>query len=63
MVPGGTSQIAIFSDHFSRHDPGVSEALRETLLARGDHYMHLADLGSYLAASTPIPRPGRARRS
>jgi glycogen phosphorylase len=44
----------IFSDRFSRHDPGVSEALRETLLTRGDHYMHLADLGSYLAADARV---------
>jgi starch phosphorylase len=32
----------------------VSEALRETLLTRGDHYMHLADLGSYLAADARV---------
>ena len=40
----------IFSDHFSRHEPGVFEPLRETLLTGGDHYMHLADLRSYLEA-------------
>ena len=40
----------IFSDHFSRHEPGVFEPLRETLLTRGDHYMHLADLTAYLEA-------------
>jgi glycogen phosphorylase len=40
----------IFSDHFSRNEPGVFEPLRETLLARGDHYMHLADLTAYLEA-------------
>jgi starch phosphorylase len=40
----------IFSDHFSRNDPGVFEPLRETLLTRGDHYMHLADLTAYLEA-------------
>jgi starch phosphorylase len=39
----------IFSDHFSRNEPGVFEPLRETLLTR-DHYMHLADLGAYLEA-------------
>jgi glycogen phosphorylase len=39
----------IFSDHFSRHEPGVFEPLRESLLTR-DHYLHLADLGSYLEA-------------
>jgi len=40
----------IFSDHFSRNEPGVFEPLRETLLTRGDHYMHLADLNAYLEA-------------
>ena len=40
----------IFSDYFSRHEPGVFEPLRETLLTRGDFYMHLADLKSYLEA-------------
>jgi starch phosphorylase len=40
----------VFSDHFSRNEPGVFEPLRETLLTRGDHYMHLADLTAYLEA-------------
>jgi starch phosphorylase len=40
----------IFSDYFSRYEPGVFEPLREMLLTRGDHYMHLADLKSYLEA-------------
>jgi starch phosphorylase len=40
----------IFSDHFSRNEPGVFAPLRDTLLTRGDHYMHLADLASYLEA-------------
>jgi starch phosphorylase len=40
----------IFSNHFSRNEPGVFEPLRETLLTRGDHYMHLADLTAYLEA-------------
>jgi starch phosphorylase len=38
----------IFSDHFSRYEPGVFAPLRDVLLTRGDHYMHLADLKSYL---------------
>jgi starch phosphorylase len=38
------------SDHFTRNEPGVFGPLRETLLARGDHYMHLADLTAYLEA-------------
>jgi starch phosphorylase len=40
----------IFSDHFSRYEPGVFAPLRDTLLTHGDHYMHLADLQSYLEA-------------
>ena len=40
----------IFSGHFSRHEPGVFEPLRQTLLTHGDHYMHLADLTAYLEA-------------
>jgi starch phosphorylase len=40
----------IFSDHFSRYEPGVFEPLRQTLLTGGDHYMHLADLTAYLEA-------------
>ena len=40
----------IFSNHFSRHEPGIFEPLREMLLTRGDHYMHLADLRAYLEA-------------
>ncbi len=39
----------IFSDHFSRSEPGVFAPLRETLLTR-DYYMHLADLAPYLEA-------------
>jgi starch phosphorylase len=40
----------IFSDHFSRYEPGVFEPLRDALLIHGDYYMHLADLRSYLEA-------------
>jgi len=40
----------IASDHFSRYEPGVFLQLHDTLLAHGDHYMHLADLKSYLEA-------------
>jgi starch phosphorylase len=40
----------IFSDHFNRNEPGVFAPLRDTLLTQGDHYMHLADLTSYLQA-------------
>jgi glycogen phosphorylase len=36
----------IFSDHFSRDEPGIFEPLRGALLTHGDAYMHLADLTS-----------------
>src|SRR5262252_5955573 len=40
----------LFSNYFSRYEPGVFETIRDTLLNQGDHYMHLADLRSYLEA-------------
>jgi starch phosphorylase len=40
----------IFTDHFSRYESGVFASLCDTLLTNGDHYMHLADLQSYLEA-------------
>jgi starch phosphorylase len=40
----------IFSDHFSRSEPGAFAPLRNAILTAGDHYMHLADLSSYLEA-------------
>src|SRR6202020_1966900 len=40
----------IFNDYFSRNEAGVFAPLRDTLLTNGDHYMHLADLNSYLEA-------------
>jgi glycogen phosphorylase len=46
----------IFSDHFSRYEPGAFLPLRDVLLTEGDHYRHLADLGSYLAADEQLTR-------
>ncbi len=43
----------IFSDYFSRYEPGVFAPLRDTLLIT-DHFMHLADLKSYLEADRRI---------
>jgi starch phosphorylase len=40
----------IASDHFSRNEPGLFAPMHDGLLARGEPYMHLADLGSYLEA-------------
>jgi glycogen phosphorylase len=45
-----TALDLVFSDHFSRNEPGIFAPLRDTLLTRGDYYMHLADLASYLEA-------------
>jgi starch phosphorylase len=58
----------IFSDHFSRYEPGVFAPLQDTLLAHGDHYMHLADLQSYLEADQRLvtlytDRDGWARKA
>jgi len=44
----------IFSGHFSRNETGVPQTLRDTLLTHGDHYMHLADLRSYLTADQKL---------
>ena len=40
----------IISGHFSRYEPGVFAPIVDALLTQGDHYMHLADLKSYLEA-------------
>jgi len=40
----------VFSDYFSRYEPAVFDPLQDMLLTQGDHYMHLADLSSYLEA-------------
>ena len=40
----------ISGDAFSRGEPGIFAPLRDALLTHGDHYMHLADLRSYLEA-------------
>ena len=41
---------SIFSDYFSKYEPGIFTPLQDMLLTRGDYYMHLADLGSFLDA-------------
>ena len=43
----------IFSDYFSRYEPGVSTPLRDTLL-NTDFYMHLADFRSYMDADQQL---------
>src|SRR6185312_3158980 len=40
----------IFSGHFNRNEIGAFDPIRQALLTGGDHYLHLADLTSYLEA-------------
>ena len=40
----------ISSDYFSRYEPGIFAPIHDALITHGDHYMHLADLESYLDA-------------
>jgi starch phosphorylase len=40
----------IAANHFSPTEPDIFSPIVDTLLAHGDHYMHLADLKSYLDA-------------
>ena len=40
----------ISSNHFSASEAGIFAPLLDTLLRHGDHYLHLADLMSYLEA-------------
>jgi len=44
----------ISSDHFSRYERGAFAPLLDVLLTGGDHYMHLADLKSYLEADRQL---------
>jgi len=44
----------ICSNYFSRNEPGVFEPLLHAVLTGGDHYLHLADLTSYLNADRAL---------
>ncbi|HEY7129540.1 MAG TPA: glycogen/starch/alpha-glucan phosphorylase [Nitrospira sp.] len=44
----------IFSNYFSQNEPGVFAALEQAVLTGGDHYMHLADLTSYMNADREL---------
>ena len=52
----------IFGDYFSADEPGLFEPIRETLLTKGDYYMHLADLTSYVQAQQVSKEYCRPRR-
>jgi glycogen phosphorylase len=49
-----TALDLIFTDHFSHHEPGVFEPIRQALLTHGDYFMHLADLSAYAQAQAAV---------
>jgi glycogen phosphorylase len=44
----------IFDNFFSADEPGIFEPIRETLLTKGDYYMHLADLTGYVKTQEKV---------
>jgi glycogen phosphorylase len=44
----------IFDNHFSQDEPGIFEPIRDTLLTKGDFYMHLADLTGYVQTQEKV---------
>ena len=50
----------IRSGAFDRGEPGVFAPILDALLTHGDHYMHLADLTSYVKAQEQVERPLQA---
>jgi starch phosphorylase len=44
----------IFSDAFSRDEPGIFAPIRQVLLDGGDYYMHLADLTAYAETQSRV---------
>ncbi|MBX9623668.1 MAG: glycogen/starch/alpha-glucan phosphorylase [Gemmataceae bacterium] len=44
----------VFHDHFCPDEPGLFEPVRETLLDKGDYYMHLADLAAYVRTQEAV---------
>jgi len=58
----------ISSNYFSEKEPGIFGPLYDTLLRNGDHYLHLADLKSYLEADQRLcalygDKPAWARKA
>ncbi|MFM7149003.1 MAG: glycogen/starch/alpha-glucan phosphorylase, partial [Gemmataceae bacterium] len=44
----------IFQDHFNPGEKGIFAPIRDVLLTKGDYYMHLADLTSYVKAQEAV---------
>jgi len=53
----------IRSGAFDQGEPGVFAPIVDALLTHGDHYMHLADLTSYVNAQEQCERPLQANRT
>ena len=51
----------IFDNYFSQDEPGIFEPIRETLLTKGDFYMHLADLTGYVETQQKVMATYRDR--
>jgi len=51
----------IFDNHFSSDEPGIFEPIRETLITKGDFYMHLADLTGYVETQQKVMSTYRDR--
>ncbi len=51
----------IRNNHFSAYEHGIFEPILDRLLAQGDHYMHLADLTSYVQTQERIAQLYRDR--
>jgi starch phosphorylase len=58
-----TALDLIFGNHFCPDEPGAFEAVRETLLNKGDYYMHLADLRSYVGTQQMVAALYRDRHA
>jgi starch phosphorylase len=53
----------IFDNFFSADEPGIFEPIRETLLTKGDYYMHLADLPEYVRTQEKVATLYEDRRA
>ncbi len=45
---------SISGNRFSSNEPGIFDPISRSLLDNGDHYLHIADLGAYLAAQDQV---------
>jgi starch phosphorylase len=53
----------LFSGHFNIHEPGIFDPIRKILLEKGDYYMHIADLPSYIKAQEKVEKAYRDQKS